>query len=116
MQGEAGFVAAIQQGKCVPRLLITSAEWEQSEVAPDLPPSGAERAREIASRNRHAMVDNARALAARLGAVEGPAGYDVRYALFVNETHLTGIPAATSRAIAFAIAPTGQGAKPGAQP
>lgn len=116
LQGEAGFVAAIQQGRCVPRLLITSGEWEQSEAAPDLPPSDAERAREIANRNRHAMVENARALAARLGAVEGQAGYDVRYTLFVNETHLTAIPAATSRAIAFAIASTGQGAKPGAQP
>lgn len=51
------------------------------------------------------MVENARALAARLGALERPAGYDVRYALFVNETHLTGISAATSRAIAFVLAP-----------
>ena len=42
-----------------------------------------------------------RELAARLKAVKGPPGYEVRYALFPEETHNSGIPASTSRGVAF---------------
>lgn len=115
LKGEAGFAAAVRSGKAAPRLLITSDEWEQSETSPYLPSSGPERAKEIAEMNSDAMVDNARGLAMRLAALKGAAGYQVEYALFPHETHLTGIPAATSRAISFAIAPTSQGVHKGAK-
>ncbi len=48
------------------------------------------------------MVDNAHALAKRLGTVRGGPGYSVRYALFAQETHLSGIAAATSRGVTLA--------------
>jgi len=47
------------------------------------------------------MVDNARELASRLMALQGGAGYKVRYTLFPEETHLSGMPASTSRGVAF---------------
>jgi hypothetical protein len=47
------------------------------------------------------MVDNARDLARRLGALNGAPGYHVGYVLFPGESHLTGMPAATSRGVAF---------------
>jgi hypothetical protein len=50
---------------------------------------------------RFRMVDNARDLAGRLKALPGGPGYEVRYTLFPEETHLTGIPVATGRGVAF---------------
>jgi hypothetical protein len=84
-----------------PRILITSDQWEQSEEAPDVPRSGEARTKALADMAAFRMVDNARELASRLKALPGGAGYEVRYTLFPEETHLTGIPAATSRGVAF---------------
>ena len=67
-----------------------------------LTPSACDSIAEMASAR---MVDNARELAGRLAALKGGAGYQVRYALFPEETHLTGIPAATSRGVAFVVKP-----------
>jgi predicted alpha/beta superfamily hydrolase len=99
LQGEAGFVAEVRAGKSAPRILITSNEWEQFEGAPGLPPAVLEHMK--ASR----MVDNARELESRLQAIKGSGGYGVRYFLFSQETHVSGMPAAASRGLAFISRP-----------
>ena len=105
LEGEAAFADLVRAGKTAPRLLITSDGWEQSVDAPDLPASGAARAKAVTEVKAARMVDNARELAKRLAPLKGAAGYQVRYALFPEETHLTGIPASTSRGVAFVVTP-----------
>jgi len=105
LAGEAGLVAAVKSGKTSPRILITSDTWEQDPASPDVPASGPGRAAALAELKMARMVDNARELADRLKAAPGPKGYEVRYALFADETHLTGMPAATSRGVTFAQMP-----------
>jgi len=101
LKGESRFSDAVRSGLAAPRILITSDRWEQSEEAPNLPKSGEDRAKALADMAGFRMVDNARELADRLKALRGGAGYEVRYTLFPEETHQTGIPAATSRGVAF---------------
>ena len=105
LQKEAAFAAAVRAGKVSTRVLITSGAWEQDPNAPDLPADPAKRAVQLKEMTEAQMVDNARALAGRLSALHGAPGYRVRYVLFPEETHLTGIPAAASRGTAFAFAP-----------
>ena len=105
LKGEAAFTEAVRAGKARPRLLITSDSWEQAEDSPDIPASGNGRASALVQMNAARMVDNARELAGRLKAVKGGPGYEVRYALFPEETHQTGIPASTSRGVAFVVHP-----------
>jgi hypothetical protein len=105
LQGEAAFLDLVRAGKTSPRLLITSDGWEQAEDAPNLPASGNAREEGLAAMKETRMVDNARELAERLKAIKGAAGYEVRYVVFAQETHLTGIPASTSRGVAFVTAP-----------
>lgn len=105
LQKEAGFAVAVRAGRVSTRLLITSGQWEQDPSAPGLPLDPAKRAAELKEMADAKMVDNARGLAARLAAVKGAPGYSVRYVLFPEETHLTGIPASTSRGVAFSFAP-----------
>ena len=97
LKDEAGFAAAVRAGKAAPRILITSAQWEQGDGDPSLPRSGPARERRLASK----MVDNARDLASRLKALGGAAGYEVNYSVFAEERHDTGIPAAFSRGANF---------------
>jgi predicted alpha/beta superfamily hydrolase len=101
LKGEEGFAKAVRSGLVAPRILITSDQWEQSEEAPDIPRSGEARTRALADMAGFRMVDNARDLAGRLKSLAGAPGYEVRYTLFPEETHLTGIPVATSRGVAF---------------
>ena len=103
LAGEGALAAAVKAGKASPRILITSDTWEQDAASPDIPASGPGRKLGLAQMYAARMVDNARELAGRLKALAGPAGYEVRYALFADETHLTGMPAATSRGVAFAL-------------
>lgn len=105
LKKEAGFAAAVRAGKVTTRLLVTSAQWEQSNEAPDLPGDPAKRAAAISAMASYAMVDNARDLAARLAALPGADGYRVRYVLFPEETHLTSIPASATRGTSFSFAP-----------
>ena len=104
LQGEAAFLDLVRAGKTSPRLLITSDSWEQAEDAPNLPASGKAREEGLAAMKETRMVDNARELGERLKAIKGAAGYEVRYVVFPQETHLTGIPASTSRGVAFVTA------------
>ena len=82
------FTEKVEDGKVSPRVLITSAEWEQSAGSRSLP-------------ENYRMVDNAREVAEALRKIKGTNGYRVDYALFANETHNSGIPASTSRGVAF---------------
>jgi len=101
LKEESAFSAAVRSGVAAPRILITSDRWEQSDAAPDLPKAAEARTKALADMTGFRMVDNARDLADRLKALRGGAGYEVSYTLFPEETHLTGIPAATSRGVAF---------------
>jgi hypothetical protein len=105
LAGEAGLTAAVKSGKVAPRILITSDAWEQDPNSPDVPAAGPGRTAALAAIGTARMVDNARELAGRLKALPGARGYEVRYALFADETHLTGMPAATSRGVTFAQTP-----------
>jgi uncharacterized protein len=105
LKDEAAFSQAVRAGKAAPRILITSDGWEQGPESPDVPPSGPARADYIKDTNEARMVDNARELATRLQAVKGSPGYKVQYALFPQETHNSGIPASTSRGVAFSVLP-----------
>lgn len=78
------FTRKVQDGKVSPRILVTSAELEQAEF-----PANAR------------MVDNARDVAEALRKLKGANGYRVEYAVFADETHNSGIPASTSRGVAF---------------
>ena len=100
---EAAFADAVRSGVAAPRVLITSDGLEQSPAGFVLPPSGPQREQGLQAIAAARMVDNARDLAARLNALKGGPTYVVRYTLFDGETHETGIPAATSRAIGFAL-------------
>ncbi len=99
--GEAAYSKLVKERKVAPRLLITSDRWEQDVNAPGMPLAGAARDGALASMTSARMVDNAKELAARLKALKGGPGYEVRYVLFPEETHETGIPASTSRGVAF---------------
>jgi hypothetical protein len=49
------------------------------------------------------MVDGAREFAERLKSIKGSPEYSVTYVVLSGETHNTGIPASTSRGIAFVV-------------
>lgn len=104
LKDEPAFAAAVRAGKARPRILITSDGWEQGTQGLDLPPEPEKRAMIASGIAAARMVDNARELAERLKALPGGAGYEVRYALFADETHNTGIPAAVTRGVTFALA------------
>lgn len=105
LKHEAAFGALVNAGTVAPRILITSGEWEQGEGSPSLPPPGPDRVAALAELGEFRMVDNARDLATRLKALEGGSSYTVRYSLFLEETHLSGIAAALSRGVTFVVVP-----------
>lgn len=93
-----GFKRKVEDGKVAPRILITSAELEQSTDSSSLPES-------------FKMVDNARDIAGRLRSLKGKDSYRVDYTFFAGETHNGGIPASTSRGVAFVEAAVGPARK-----
>ena len=101
LAGEAAFTQAVTSGRAAPRVLVTSAGWEQDEhmIPHGMPKSDALMKMVAGAR----MIDNARELAERLKALKGGPGYQVRYAVFDSETHNSGIPAATARGVEFAL-------------
>jgi predicted alpha/beta superfamily hydrolase len=105
LKSEAAFSDAVRSGKTTPRVLITSDGWEQDPPDASLPAAGPQRDAAVKAIAAARMVDNARDLAARLKALPGGKGYVVRYVLFPEETHETGIPAASSRGFTFAVSP-----------
>lgn len=101
LKDETAFAAKVRAG-AAPRVLITSDGWEQDERGFDMPP-GAPRDAIMKGIASARMVDNARELSERLKALPGGPSYSVSYAVFADEGHNSGIPAATSRAVTFAL-------------
>lgn len=105
LRKEPGFAAAVRAGRVTTRVLITSDGWEQTPPDSQLPTDAKQRTAALKTAAEYAMVDNAKGLASRLGGLKGAIGYNVRYVLFPEETHLTGNPSATSRGVAFTFIP-----------
>ncbi|WP_245263222.1 alpha/beta hydrolase [Azorhizobium doebereinerae] len=96
LKSEALFAAAPRPA----RVFLAAAEYEQA-LAPfheRLADPDARRARYASNR----VVDNARELAGRLGALPG---VHAEFALFEGETHMSVLPIAINRAIRFALGP-----------
>jgi uncharacterized protein len=102
LKEEAAFVAAVNTGKCSPRLLILSAAEEQSIPKGPLPEGMTlEQLKKLVPEAR--MIDNARELADRLRDLKGKPPYEVSFHLFEGESHSTVIPGSISRALDFAV-------------
>lgn len=82
------FAQRVSAGEVSPRILVTSAELEQSATSRS---AGLK------------MVDNAREFADQLKSIKGSPGYSVAYVVFQGESHNAGMPAATSRGISFIL-------------
>jgi predicted alpha/beta superfamily hydrolase len=98
---EASFTAKVSSGVVAPRVLITVGGLEQTPtpIPPGLGLTQAEAdARTLSAR----MVDNAKDLGARLAAVKGGPGYEVRTVVFSDESHGSVEQAAVSRGVNFA--------------
>lgn len=104
LRKEAGFAAAVSGGTVSKRLLITSDECEQLPQDEETPSDRECPTTPLGTPASVTMVDDARGLAKRLAGLTGASGYQVSYVLFAGETHLTGIPASTSRGVAFTFA------------
>ena len=97
------FARKIKAGKAAPRALILVGADEQkvTELLPGVTPAQMKK-----MLREWRMVDNARALASRIRAVRGRPGCSVEFHALEDEDHLTVLPAAISRALAFALRPS----------
>lgn len=105
LKKEARFAVAVRAGKVSTRVLVTSNVLEQFIPESDLPSDPEKRASILKRATDSAMVDNAKSLVDRLEKLKGTPAYRMRYVLFPDETHLTGIAASTSRGVAFSLIP-----------
>jgi hypothetical protein len=101
LEGEAGFTQKVVSGVVAPRVLITVGGLEQTP-APVPPGIGLKQEdADLMTRNAR-MVDNAVELGARLAALKGAPGYEVKTVVFADETHGSVEQAAVSRGVNFA--------------
>ncbi len=103
LAGEAAFARRVNSGDIAPRVLITIGETEQIPTGPA--PPGLTPEQYAALLAEACMVDNARELAERLGALQGRDGYAAAYQNFEAEDHMSVVAASLSRALAFAARP-----------
>jgi len=103
LQKEAAFDAQVNAGAVTPRILITVGGEE--ETAPRLPPAmAAQQAAAEAEVKMASMVTNACALAGRLKALHGAAGYQVEdCAVFPGQAHGISVWPAIGRTVTFAF-------------
>ncbi len=103
---EPGFAEAVRSGRVAPRVFMAVGGLEQSPPR-HLPPgmTGAEVAALAGHIAALRMVDEAAALAARLQAVPGAAGYVVQWLCPPEETHLSVPFALFGRALDLAFGP-----------
>lgn len=87
LQDEAAFAAQVKAGKVTPRIFIGVGGEEQTPPVKLPPGYTAEQAAKLTARAR--MVDNARELAARLGALKGAPGYKVQSKVFPGQSHMS---------------------------
>jgi len=101
LEGEAGFAEKVVSGAVAPRVLITVGGLEQTPAP--VPPGVGIKQEEADAMTRSArMVDNAVELGARLAALKGAPGYEVKTVVFADETHGSVEQAAVSRGVNFA--------------
>lgn len=99
---EPAFVARVERLEVEPRIFIDVGGLEQTSLAAA---PGMTLAESQAAAEKFRMVGNAQELGARLAAVKGGPHYQVSTHVFPDETHMSVIPAATSRALRFALDP-----------
>lgn len=103
LAGEAGFARRVEAGEASPRVLVTIGAFEQDPPKTTPPGLTAEETAALVASAR--MVDNARELGQRLGALRGTGAYQGRFHLFEGEDHLTAMAATLGRALDFALRP-----------
>ncbi len=104
LAGEAAFARQVTAGSVAPRIFILVGGTEQTPPPPPYPPGyTAESLAQIARES--AMVDNAEMLAARLKALKGAPGYEVKSQVFAGESHMSVPFASLNPLLTFALAP-----------
>lgn len=102
LKDEAAFSKLVSDGKATPRIFVLVGGDEQS-LPPQPWPAGVTREALEKGVLGAAMVDNARALAARLSALKGGPGYKVESRIFDGESHMS-VPFASLNTLAkFAL-------------
>jgi predicted alpha/beta superfamily hydrolase len=104
LAGEAGFARQVTAGTATPRIYILVGGTEQTAPPPPYPPGVTREAVEAHFR-AEAMVDNAKALAARLKMLKGASGYEVKSDVFAGESHMSVPFASLNPMLTFALAP-----------
>lgn len=104
--------AKIRSGAVRPRVLLMAGALEQSPTGYRTGPERMTQAQVDSLIATTRMVDNPMALGAALKALKGGPGYRVATVVFADESHLSVIPAAISRAIDFALNANGDGPPP----
>ena len=102
LEGEAAFTAKVARHEIEPRIFIDVGGLEQT-VSAAMPGLTLPESQAMAARAR--MIDNAAELGARLAAIKGGPRYQVVTHVFADETHMSVIWPATSRALRFALDP-----------
>lgn len=109
LNGEAGFSAQVRAGTAAPRVLLMAGalEGSRSGYRTGGVPMTQDQVNALIETTR--MVDNAADLGARLEHLNGNAPYRARTVVFADESHLSVMPAAISRALNFALSVDGDG-------
>ena len=97
--------ASITSGKTMPRVLLTAGGLEESaDNNPTLPPGMAREDLEEMLKTA-SVIQNIKALAGRLEAMNGSAGSEVETFVFDGETHISVMAPMFSRGLRFALKP-----------
>lgn len=83
----AAFARKVRAGDVAPRVYIGVGELEDSLRLENIPPAMHAARRKQAARER--MIERAETFARRLQAIEGPAGYKVRFDILAGESHVS---------------------------
>ena len=106
---EAALEARIRSGAIAPRVLLMAGALEGSSEGYRTGGVPMTQAQVDGLISVTRMTDNPAALGQRLAAVKGGPGYRVQTVIFPDESHLSVIPAAISRAFNFALSVDGDG-------
>jgi predicted alpha/beta superfamily hydrolase len=95
------FEKRVAAGEAAARVLVMIGGLEQTP--PAVPPPGYTAAQMRKLSKDALMVDNARELGGRLEALKGGSGYNARFVEFVDEDHMSVVPASLGRTLSFAL-------------
>ena len=101
---EPAFAARVKAGEASPRVFVSVGGLEETPGKAD-PSRGYTQAQSDRMVRQAKMVGNAHALGKRLRTIEGARGFEVESFVFRDEGHVSVIPAALSRGLAFALRP-----------